>query len=378
MVAEITNSPKGGNTDSSELAVRYLEKENEGKHPSDMEFFFTHDRDKVTPSEVIRMLDANRGGIRKDYAKFFNLTIAPSQQELSHFGSDKEKLRGYVRNVMEIYADNFGKGLTSKDIVWYAKIERQRKYKGTDKEVQDGNVKRGTLKPGDQTHVHILIRRKGADKKTHLSPLTNHRSTKEGVVMGGFDRSQFKQRCEEQFDKQFGYNRSVTEHYAYAKAMKSDNQEERLAWKRKEHGLDKSFKIKDQFMGITLKQQEKECLQRGEAVALKGLVTTKGYQVDAIVQLDLETGKFKLSSMKRSRQNEGADLLPNEAAEVKNQFNTELDTLNNILSVDTPNFLFEIGGTVNEGRTVYDYEEEEDEEMKRRRKKEKQKSMFYS
>ena len=52
------------------------------------------------------------------------------------------------KGVMNRYAENFGKGLTNKDIMYYAKIHHTR----------DG-------KTGDQMHVHIIISRKDITKR---------------------------------------------------------------------------------------------------------------------------------------------------------------------------------------------------------------------
>lgn len=62
-----------------------------------------------------------------------------------------------------------------------------------------------------------------------LSPATNHRATDSGAVKGGFDRSAFKQAVETQFDRQFNYERPLTETFQYANMMQKGSQEERVA-----------------------------------------------------------------------------------------------------------------------------------------------------
>ena len=37
-------------------------------------------------------------------------------------------------------------------------------------------------------HCHLIVSRKDQSNKKKLSPLTNHKNTKKGKVIGGFDR----------------------------------------------------------------------------------------------------------------------------------------------------------------------------------------------
>ena len=64
---------------------------------------------------------------------------------------------------------------------------------------------------------HLIMSRKEQSNKKKLSPLTNHKNTKNGTIKGSFDRvNLFKQAAaaaaeeeeeEEEFDKLFNYNR---------------------------------------------------------------------------------------------------------------------------------------------------------------------------
>jgi hypothetical protein len=84
--------------------------------------FFSYNQDEVLYNQVIESIDKNgKGNLRKDEAKFYSLVLAPTQEELEHIGNDEEKLRAYTRNAIQAYAENFNKGLESKDLVWYAK-----------------------------------------------------------------------------------------------------------------------------------------------------------------------------------------------------------------------------------------------------------------
>ena len=107
--------------------------------------------------------------------------ISPSEEELDHIGHDKEKLRTYTRDVMDEYAGNFGKGLKGDDLVYFAKIEDNRYYRGDDEAVQHGLAKQGDIKPGAQTHIHVLVSRKCKNNKLKLSPLSKALNRDQGI-----------------------------------------------------------------------------------------------------------------------------------------------------------------------------------------------------
>jgi hypothetical protein len=68
-------------------------------------------------------------------------------------------------------------------------------------------------------HCHLIVSRKDQTNKKKLSPLTNHRNTKKGVITGGFDRKNLFQQVEQGFDKLFGYNRPLSESFEYYNTM---------------------------------------------------------------------------------------------------------------------------------------------------------------
>lgn len=266
-ILKITNSEKGSNKGSCGQLVRYLEKENENKPAQQKEFFFSHDRDLVAAYQVVEHIDRNKRNLGRNDAKFFMLNIAPSQKEQKHLlaqtGGDvekaKEKLREFTRAVMEKYAENFGRNLKSEHLVWYAKIETQRKFKGRDREVQNGKIKRGEQKQGPQLHVHVVISRKDVQNKLKLSPLTSHRSAQEkGAVKTGFDRVKFMKTGEELFDKMFGYDRELKESFEYQHTMKHGTAKERQDMKEKAYQQEiqkdkQQEKTKQQGVGMNLK-----------------------------------------------------------------------------------------------------------------------------
>lgn len=52
-------------------------------------------------------------------------------------------------------------------------------------------------------HCHLIVNRKDQTNKKKLSPLTKHKTTKEGIVTGGFDRTNLLQQVERGFDEMF-------------------------------------------------------------------------------------------------------------------------------------------------------------------------------
>ena len=206
--------------------VNYLEKEDK-KKDLDKEFFFNHKDDCIPSFKVRESIDSNKKGLMNKDAKFYSGSLNFSQKELAFLNNDLDKIKLYTVEVMKEYARNFDKGLNIDDINWFAKLEHNRYYHGSDKEVRQGKVKQGEEKPGLNTHIHFIIGRKSADGKKKLSPASNHRNTRKGPVTGGFDRDRFKNNCENIFDKQFLYNRGVQESYYSLKVRKNGTLEEK-------------------------------------------------------------------------------------------------------------------------------------------------------
>ncbi len=209
-----------GQAGSSGGWVDYLEKEQPGQ-------WFTQDRNGVGPLEVSQALDANRHNLGKQDAGYYPLILSPSQKELQAIGNDPAKLQAYTRDVMGKYAEQFQReGLAAKNLVYFAKIEHERYYKGTDADVKNGQAKSGDPKPGLQTHVHVLVSRcedvhqfkaeqaeTGRKTPYKLSPATNHRNSTKGPVRGGFERKAFITTAERTFDQRFGYQREKSEQF---------------------------------------------------------------------------------------------------------------------------------------------------------------------
>ena len=136
---------------------------------------------------------------------------------------------------MEHYVRMLATPLESKDLVWFAKIEHSRSFDYTNRAVQLGEQQKGIAKSGDQTHIHVIVSRtenlreymEGKKNELHqrknpyhLSPLTNHKATTKGPVVGGFERNSFSQRTEQTFDQAFNYERKLTESFRFLHCMK--------------------------------------------------------------------------------------------------------------------------------------------------------------
>lgn len=122
-------------------------------------------------------------------------------------------MKRYIREVfIPEYAKNFNKGLSEADIKFYGKIHFDRSR--SDNELN--------------MHCHLIVSRKDQSNKKKLSPLTNHKNTKNGAIRGGFDRVNLFQQAEQGFDKLFGYNRQQSESFDYHNTIKNASISEQL------------------------------------------------------------------------------------------------------------------------------------------------------
>lgn len=200
MYINITDSETGNNKGSSAQLVNYLEKENRNalKEDSSSELWFNDVSRKISPQEVRVEIDNNIAKLCRNDAKFFLVNISPSQKEIAflkeQFGElgAEDNLKEYAVAVMDAYAQNFKRqGIeSSKDLMWYAKLERNRYYSHNDPEVKNGIAKVGEPKEGEQMHVQVIVSRKDKTNKIKLSPMNNSRgSNKEhSAKIGQFNR----------------------------------------------------------------------------------------------------------------------------------------------------------------------------------------------
>ena len=181
------------------------------------EGFFNLTEDNIYKSTAIKDIDTNIGQLLKTDAKFYAIHISPSEKELQAMGNTEEEqaeaMKRYIREVfIPEYAKNFNKELSASDIKFYGKIHFDRSRSENELNM----------------HCHLIVSRKDQANKKKLSPLTNHKNTKNGAITGGFDRVNLFQQAEQGFDKLFGYNRQQSESFDYHNTMKNGSIFEQL------------------------------------------------------------------------------------------------------------------------------------------------------
>ena len=143
MYITITAQKLGGNySQSAADFVSYLEKENQDMEQEDKEHFFNQYGDEISAKEVVKEIDGNTAKLKKVEPKFYSIVVSPSASELKQLQNSSEDLKTYTRELMKEYAASFnreinGKPITIDDIKYFAKIEQQRTFKGTDKQVRE-------------------------------------------------------------------------------------------------------------------------------------------------------------------------------------------------------------------------------------------------
>ena len=210
-------SPSNGtynNASSSRQLANYLEHEDLERMEKGIytEGFFNLTDDNIYKSKVIKDIDTNIGQLLKTDAKFYAIHVSPSEKELLAMGnSEQEQAQAMKRYIREVfipeYAKNFNKELSASDIKFYGKI----------------HFDRSRSKNKLNMHCHLIVSRKDQANKKKLSPLTNHKDTKNGVIKGGFDRVNLFQQAEQGFDKLFDYNRQQSESFNYHNTMKNSS-----------------------------------------------------------------------------------------------------------------------------------------------------------
>jgi hypothetical protein len=205
------------NTGSCAGVTGYLQHEDleRMKNGQEVQPFFNNSRDYIGAQEVTYKIDNNKAKLSRSDAKFYVITVSPSSRELEKMGRTEkeqaEEMKRYIReDVMQHYAEGFGKGLNKEDIEYYAKIHYERK--GADRY---------------DMHAHIIVSRKDRSNTRKLSPKTNHTGKKNcGNVKGGFDRTDFFRKCESSFDRRTGYDRAPEQTFDYLNTMKNGSPKE--------------------------------------------------------------------------------------------------------------------------------------------------------
>lgn len=214
--------PSGGtynNAGSSRQLVSYCEHEDMERMQQGIytDGFFNLTDGNIYKSKIIKDIDSNIGQLLKTDAKFYAIHVSPSENELRAMGNTEqekaEAMKHYIREVfIPEYAKNFKKELSASDIKFYGKIHFDRSR--SDNELN--------------MHCHLIVSRKDQANKKKLSPLTNHKNTKNGIIKGGFDRTALFESVEKGFDKLFGYNRKQSESFDYHNTIKNGSISEQI------------------------------------------------------------------------------------------------------------------------------------------------------
>lgn len=209
------------NAGSSRRLASYLEHEDLERMEKGIytEGFFNLTDEHLYKSQVVKDIDNNKAQLLKTDTKFYAIHISPSAKELQAMGNTEqekaEAMRRYIREVfIPEYAKNFNKGLSTEDIKFYGKIHFDRDR---------------SENPESNMHCHLIVSRKDQSNKKKLSPLTNHKNTKKGVIEGGFDRTNLFKQAEKGFDWLFNYNRPLTESFEYYNTMKNRSVDEQIS-----------------------------------------------------------------------------------------------------------------------------------------------------
>ena len=251
-------SPSNGtynNASSSRQLANYLEHEDLERMEKGIytEGFFNLTDDNIYKSKVIKDIDTNIGQLLKTDAKFYAIHVSPSEKELLAMGnSEQEQAQAMKRYIREVfipeYAKNFNKELSASDIKFYGKI----------------HFDRSRSKNKQNMHSHLIVSRKDQANKKKLSPLTNHKDTKNGVIKGGFDRVNLFQQAEQGFDKLFDYNRQQSESFNYHNTMKNSSipkqielQEQKIYGEKKKETFQSDEKYNKIFCNLASKQDNK-------------------------------------------------------------------------------------------------------------------------
>ena len=298
--------PSGGtynNAGSSRQLASYMEHEDLERMEKGIytDGFFNLTDDNIYKSQIIKDIDSNIGQLLKTDAKFFAIHISPSENELRAMGNtEQEKAEAMKRYIREVfipeYAKNFNKGLSGADIKFYGKIHFDRSR--SDNELN--------------MHCHLIVSRKDQTNKKKLSPLTNHKNTKNGVIKGGFDRVNLFQQAEQGFDKIFGYNRQQTESFDYLNTMKNGSiseqievQEQNFTGENKKEVFQSSERENMIPCNIDSKQNNKHAFNQGDNRSGDSLLSIfslgDGNNYDATLAENLQAQKRKKKRKKGIR-----------------------------------------------------------------------------
>lgn len=224
------------NTGSCGSLSNYLINE----HDLNNQYFFNHERNDISEEELSRMIDYNVKGLKKDEEKFISLYVSPSFDE-NKLISENE-LKNYVIHVVQEYAQeyNLKKNIDLKDLVWGGVVHKYRYFKGFESKVSievekfkkqgldidkikllykkknsavsekyieyfynNGFVRAGEKKPGNNMHAHILVSARDKEQKVTLNP--------NRAKYVKFSKSNFYYKSIKYFSDHFKYPKSIND-----------------------------------------------------------------------------------------------------------------------------------------------------------------------
>lgn len=291
------------NAGSSRQLASYMEHEDLERMEKGIytDGFFDLTDDNIYKSKVIKDIDTNIGQLLKTDAKFYAIHVSPSENELRAMGNTEqekaESMKRYIREVfIPEYAKNFNKGLSEEDIKFYGKIHFDRSR--SDNELN--------------MHCHLIVSRKDQANKKKLSPLTNHKNTKNGVIKGGFDRVNLFQQAEQGFDKLFGYDRQLSESFDYHNTIKNGSiskqlelQNQNFTGEKKKEVFQSSEKENNISCNLDSKAGEKHSYRQQNNGSCDSLLSIfslgDGNNYDATLSEDLQAQKRQKKKKKGIR-----------------------------------------------------------------------------
>lgn len=210
---------------------------------------------KVSFKESELKKEGNKYFVEK-YKLDYRTDKAKSEGIKNEFGDKKEEIKNQVWK--ENGFDTTKRKVERKDLLYFAKVEKERTYKHTDKAVLKNRpildkiekyknsvnpldklkiakleeqllrdkhtgevIKEGVKKGGMQYHCHIVVSRHDATSinprdKVSMSPKANHKDGKMyGGAKVGFHRDNFFKAAEQIFDVKFEYDRPLEQKYSH-------------------------------------------------------------------------------------------------------------------------------------------------------------------
>jgi len=161
----------------------------------------------------------------KRYFKGSDTEIIENQKYASEILKLKQELRKFP---MGIQSAQKGTQQTTKKDVLTKQGELHKRIEQLEREaphqLYGKRIVQGMEKPGNQSHIHIIVSRKDASNSVSLSPGSTYKASKVTIngkeVKRGFDRNQFYKDAEKVFDRMFVYNRNYVESYKARKLLK--------------------------------------------------------------------------------------------------------------------------------------------------------------